>query len=107
MHVRNDDQPYSSATNAIKAWPETAEVFSALSHGPGRLRPAVTGRSRPIMTIHARCSDLNRIYSTSEGLNAEELTSPKSIKCLAASKCALIRPGFCDAIRSSGSFINK
>ncbi|WP_263635537.1 nucleotidyltransferase family protein [Pseudomonas amygdali] len=24
MHVRNDDQPYSSATNAMKAWPETA-----------------------------------------------------------------------------------
>ncbi|WP_327795774.1 hypothetical protein [Pseudomonas savastanoi] len=47
MHVSNDDQPYSSATNAMEAWPETAEVFGALSHGPGRLRPAVTGRNRP------------------------------------------------------------
>ncbi|MCQ3008465.1 nucleotidyltransferase family protein [Pseudomonas savastanoi] len=49
MHVSNDDQPYSSATNAMEAWPETAEVFGALSHGPGRLRPAVTGRNRPIL----------------------------------------------------------
>ncbi|MFW3166896.1 nucleotidyltransferase family protein [Pseudomonas syringae pv. syringae] len=24
MHVRNDDQPYCSATNVMKAWPETA-----------------------------------------------------------------------------------
>ncbi|WP_371875211.1 nucleotidyltransferase family protein [Pseudomonas amygdali] len=47
IHVRNDDQPYSSATNAMEAWPETAEVFGAISHGPGRLWPAVTGRNRP------------------------------------------------------------
>lgn len=26
MHVRNDDQPYSSATNAMKARPEAATV---------------------------------------------------------------------------------
>ncbi|WP_368984999.1 hypothetical protein [Pseudomonas syringae] len=51
MHVRNDDQPYCSATNVMKAWPETAEVFGAISHGPGRLRPAVTGRSRPELPI--------------------------------------------------------
>ncbi|WP_062386170.1 nucleotidyltransferase family protein [Pseudomonas abietaniphila] len=28
MHVRNNDQPYSSATNAMKAWPETATAVA-------------------------------------------------------------------------------
>lgn len=34
MHVRNDDQPYDCATDAMRHWPETATAVAVRRHGP-------------------------------------------------------------------------
>lgn len=73
MHVSNDDQPYSSATNAMEAWPETAEVFGALSHGPGRLRPAVTGRNRPEAAHRERQQSADSVEKVGHGFHGRKV----------------------------------
>lgn len=35
MHVRNDDAPYASATDAMRYWPETATAIAARRSGAG------------------------------------------------------------------------
>lgn len=70
MHVRNGDAPYSSATDAMRFWPETATAVGArLTEGTGIdltapygledlvnlvVRPARTWAPRRLQAYHAR-----------------------------------------------------
>ncbi|POD49475.1 hypothetical protein BKM15_22240 [Pseudomonas syringae pv. syringae] len=63
----------------MEAWPETAEVFGAISHGPGRLWPAVTGRNQPEAAHRERQqsakSSRSDVSGKSGGIHCHETTS--------------------------------
>jgi hypothetical protein len=48
MHVRNDDEPYASATDALRFWPETATAVAVRlsGHPDGPLSPGTPGFPR-------------------------------------------------------------